>query len=109
MNELNIINPILGIPADDLQKLVTVLGDENIVSKVILYGSRAKGNYRDGSDIDLTVTGKNLSTAWLMDTAMKIDDLLLPYKVDLSILDHIDNVDLIDHIERVGKVIFSYE
>ena len=106
---MKIITPIPGIPDADVQKLLTVFEHDARISKVILYGSRAKGNYRAGSDIDLTVIGKNLSASVLMDIAMKIDDLLLPYKVDLSILSQIDNADLIDNIERVGKVVFSCE
>jgi hypothetical protein len=50
-----------------------------------------------------------LSTGWLMDLSAKIDDLLLPYEIDLSIFDHIDNPDLIEHIQRVGRVVFSNE
>ena len=76
---------------------------------MILYGSRAKETHRPGSDIDLTLKGNTLTTGWLMDLASKIDDLLLPDEVDLSIFEHIDNPNLIDHINRVGKVVFSNE
>ena len=55
------------------------------INKVILYGSRAKGNYRAESDIDLTLQGDELVYADLVAIDNKLDDLLLPYTIDLSI------------------------
>ena len=100
---------IAGLNSDDMKRLKSVFDTESAVAEVVLYGSRAKGTQRPGSDIDLTLKGSALATAWLMDLASKIDDLLLPYEVDLSIFEHIENADLIDHINRVGKVIFTHE
>jgi predicted nucleotidyltransferase len=72
-----------------------------------LYGSRAKGNYREGSDIDLVLIGNDdLNDRLLARIDMEIDDLLLPYMVDLSILSHITDPDVIDHIRRVGVVFY---
>lgn len=103
------ITDIAGISSDDMQKLQSVFDAEPRIVQVTLYGSRAKQTHRSGSDIDLTLEGRNLSTGWLMDLKRKIDDLLLPYEVDLSIFEHIDNQDLLEHINRVGKVIFTHE
>ena len=103
------LHNIAGINNDDMTKLGSVFSAEPRVEEVILYGSRAKGTYRQSSDVDLTLKGEGLTTTWLMSLSVKIDDLLLPYEVDLSILEHIDNLDLINHINRVGKVIFSNE
>lgn len=103
------IADIPGIYPDELEKLRSVFSSESAVSEVILYGSRAKGSYRPGSDIDLTLKGEGLSTRSIMQLSARIDNLLLPYEVDLSILTHIDNVDLINHIERIGKVVFKNE
>jgi predicted nucleotidyltransferase len=69
----------------------------------ILYGSRAKGDYRGSSDIDLSLKGDQLSESILIRVSLELDDLLLPYLIDLSIRDHINNEELIKHIERVGK------
>ena len=74
-----------------MSRLQTVFEPEGLVSEVIVYGSRAKGTYRPGSDIDVTIKGSGLTTRWLMDLAVKIDDLLLPYEVDCSIYEHIEN------------------
>ena len=69
---------------------------------MILYGSRAKGNFREGSNIDLSIDSKELSYAQLLRIETEIDDLNMPYKVDLSILRMIDNQNLVEHIARYG-------
>ena len=79
------------------------------MEKAILYGSRAKGNFKRGSDIDLCLVGARLSMALLLNIDNQLDDLLLPYKIDLSIRDHIDNPDLHSHIERIGTDFYRRE
>jgi predicted nucleotidyltransferase len=102
-------NDIAGVTPGEMDRLAAIFAAEPRVSEVVLYGSRAKGTHRPGSDIDLTIKGSALTTGWLMDLSSRIDDLLLPYEVDLSVFDHIDNPGLIEHINRVGKVIFTNE
>ncbi len=77
------------------------------IEKAILYGSRALGTYRNGSDIDLVLVGSDLTFSLLNKIDTEIDDLLLPYKIDLSIRHKIENEDLLKHIERVGKVFYK--
>ena len=98
---------IPGVQEDFTAQLIEILSTESNVDEIILYGSRAKGNYKKGSDIDLTVKGEGLTLDWQLAAETKLDDLLLPYKIDLSIYNHIDNNDLINHIERIGKVIYK--
>jgi predicted nucleotidyltransferase len=77
------------------------------IEKAMIYGSRAMGNYRNGSDIDLTLLGDSLTYTQLNRIETQIDDLLLPYSVDLSLFNHLDNPDLIEHIKRVGKIFYE--
>jgi len=77
------------------------------IERVILYGSRAKGTYRNGSDIDLTIVGDDVTHDQLLSLANQLDDLLLPYKIDLSLQRQIENSDLLEHIRRVGVVFFA--
>ena len=77
------------------------------VDKVILYGSRAKGNFKLGSDIDLVIEGHGISDTDLLRLENRLDDLLLPYKIDLALLRQIDNVDLLLHIDQVDKVFYE--
>jgi predicted nucleotidyltransferase len=88
-----------------LEKIRKVFAAYPEINQVILYGSRAKGNYRRGSDIDLTIKSDQLTLLQLMRIEQELDDLLLPYKIDLSLFRTIENQDLIDHIERVGLIL----
>ncbi len=95
-----------GLPDTAVAKLQSVFAAHPHVERVILYGSRAKGNYRPGSDIDLTIVGDAVDWQELLRIDNEIDDLLLPYKWDLSLMRQIDNPDLLDHIRRVGVVFY---
>lgn len=78
------------------------------VEQAILYGSRARGNYRNGSDIDLTLLGgADLTLNVLHRILDELDDLLMPWTVDLSIFNNISDPDMIDHIQRVGVVFYK--
>ena len=69
----------------------------------VLYGSRAKGNFREGSDIDLTLkTDPTADKALLLQIENQLDELNTPYQFDLSLFHHITNPALIEHINRVG-------
>jgi predicted nucleotidyltransferase len=91
-----------GLSAGTLAKLRAVLARHAPVQRALIYGSRAKGNFRPGSDIDLTLDAPGLDFAEFLRIEQEIDDLLLPYRVDLSRLDDIEAGPLRDHIDRVG-------
>ena len=91
-----------GLSEHIIKELNILFSGNSKIEQVILYGSRAKGNHKEGSDIDLTIKGKDLKFDDLMNLNIKIDNLLLPYKIDLSIYSNIKNSELLDHINRVG-------
>ena len=93
-----------GLKESTIEKIISVFVKYTKIKKVLLYGSRAKGNYRNGSDIDLTLIGDELSYSQLGNLESDIDDLFLPYSFDISIFKDIDNPDLVDHINRIGVV-----
>ena len=98
-----------GLKKESIEKVNRIFAQYHKIEEVILYGSRAKGNYKPGSDIDLTLKGKELNLKLLNKISLELDDLLLPYTFDLSIYHHIKQPDLIDHIVRVGKVFYKGE
>ena len=98
-----------GLSSTTLEKLNSVFAQYAAIDSVLIYGSRAKGNYRAGSDIDLTIKGGEISFAEFMQIEDQIDDLMLPYTVDLSQYRQLENVDLIAHIDRVGVAIYDKE
>jgi len=95
-----------GIPQNAVTAIINLFAMHPEIEKAILYGSRAKGNYKPGSDIDIALSGKNLTHEILSKIIIDLDDLLIPYTVDLSILENISNQELVDHIKRVGYPIF---
>jgi type I restriction enzyme S subunit len=92
-----------GLDQRAISKIIDVFRLFPEIDEAILYGSRAMGNFKPNSDIDLTLKGKNLNLSIQQKIETKLDDLLLPYKIDLSIFHQIQNQDLIEHIFRVGK------
>lgn len=95
-----------GLRGDEIEKIIAVFKKYTKVDKVILYGSRAMGKYKPGSDIDLTVIGK-LKLKELNNITSDLDELVLPFRFDVSLNHQISNLDLLDHINRVGVVFYT--
>ncbi|MBD3749098.1 MAG: nucleotidyltransferase domain-containing protein [Sphingobacteriales bacterium] len=98
---------MFGLKTATIEAIQDVFKKHPELESAILYGSRAKGNYRHGSDIDLTLVGEQLNLTTLQKIENELDDLLLPYQMDLSLYKQIGNKELLEHIERVGKVFFD--
>lgn len=96
-----------GLPEDALTKICRVFQQFRQVDKVIIYGSRSQGNHSNTSDIDLTITESSINFSDFLKLAGQLDDLMLPWKIDLSILEQIDNPALVEEITRTGKIIFQ--
>lgn len=92
-----------GLSEEVIKQITEVINQFPQVEETIIYGSRAKGNYKPSSDVDLTLKGDSLTLQHLNKVAIMLDDLLLPQKFDVSIYQHISNPDLLDHIARVGQ------
>ncbi len=96
-----------GLNENTIQKIRNVFTMFPEVEETILFGSRANGKFKPGSDIDLTLKGADVNLSIVNKISMELDELLLPYTIDLSIYHQIGNTDLIDHIERVGVVFYK--
>ncbi len=96
-----------GLAEEDINKINSVFSKYPDITKVIIYGSRAKGDFKASSDIDLSLVTERKDVSFLFKIENEIDDLLLPYKVDLSIYSLLDNDNLKDHINRIGQVFFK--
>lgn len=98
---------MFGLKDSHIHSIRSVFKKHNKIEKAVLYGSRAIGNYRNGSDIDLTLTGDDLDLTSLLKIENELDNLYLPHKIDLSIFQKIENPDLKEHINRVGVVFYK--
>ncbi len=96
-----------GLPDRVIARLVEVLPQNESIERTVLFGSRAKGTYHEGSDIDLCLSGTNLDLSVLAGLESRIDDLDMPWKVDLVPEAMIDSKALLDHIHRVGAVLYE--
>lgn len=77
------------------------------VEEVILFGSRAKGNYKKGSDIDLAIKGKNCTASLALDIKGFInEELAVPYMVDVVDYNSLTHAELKEHIDRVGVIFY---
>lgn len=93
---------LYGLSDKTIFSLKSVFSKYPEIKKVLLYGSRAKGSFKSGSDIDLTLVAPDLTLTKLLHIQNQIEDLMLAHKVDLSLFHKIENQDLLDHIQRVG-------
>lgn len=96
-----------GLTEATVEKIQGVFARFPEIEKAVLYGSRAKGNFKTGSDIDLTLYGTTLTPHLCATIADTLDDLLLPYTIDLSIFDELEHDKLREHIEREGIVFYE--
>ena len=102
------VDPLpFGLKESTISQMKAVFSNYPCIDKAVIYGSRAKGNYRNGSDIDITLLGEQLTYEQLNRIETQLDDLMLIYSIDLSLFKCIDSPDLIEHINRVGQVFYT--
>jgi predicted nucleotidyltransferase len=99
-----------GLQQNDLNIIVSILTQYSQVRKALIFGSRAKGVFRNGSDIDIALKGDALNA----DTLSRISYILneetnLPYHIDLLNYHTIHNKELVEHIDRVGICFYPNE
>ena len=93
---------IPGLPQEVSARLLAVLSAEPAVQEVWLYGSRAMGRHRPGSDIDITLVAPDLRHHDRLRLMAALDDLLLPWSIDLSLQHELPD-SLRDHVARMGR------
>lgn len=101
------MSELYGLKQETTQAIKSIFKKFPAIETAIIYGSRANGNYRNGSDIDLTLKGDAMDLSMLFKIETELDDLLLPYSIDLSIFHTIDNPKLIEHIDSVGLIFYK--
>ena len=96
-----------GLTTATLEAINSVFIKHPEVEQAIIYGSRAKGNYRTASDIDLTIKGVGLNAIVLSKIKQEIDELNTPYLFDISIFETLNTPELVEQISRVGKLFYE--
>lgn len=99
---------IFGLKKTDLEYIVCRIKEFNEIEKAVIFGSRAKGNYKPGSDIDIGIYGENITFDTISSLHSKLEDEgPLPYFIDIVDCTHLNHDELKEHIERVGKIIYE--
>jgi predicted nucleotidyltransferase len=96
----------LGFKSGDLETIVQTFAKFPEIKKAVIFGSRAKGNYQSGSDVDIAVWAISNEPIWQLSGILN-DEILLPYKFDIVNYDAIDNGELKEHINRAGVEIYK--
>ena len=97
---------IPGLSAAHSEAILTLLTQDPAVEAVVLYGSRALGRQRSGSDVDLCLQAPAMTLGQLLVLGAALDDLLLPWTIDLQLRHLIQHQPLLDHIDRVGETLW---
>lgn len=96
-----------GLSHRTLATLRAALARQPEIQRAILYGSRALGTWREGSDIDLALVGPNVDTQSCSRLWQALDASDIPFRVDITALASLTNPDLKTHIERVGITLYE--
>ena len=95
-----------GLTDKSIAEITAILAAVPDISEAVIYGSRAKGDYREGSDIDLSLKG-SLSHNDILKLQGLFEGSSLPYQFDLSVYQQINNAALLEHINRVGIIFYQ--
>lgn len=97
-----------GLTHRDLDHINNAIAQFDEISEVWLFGSRAKGNYQPGSDLDLALKGDRIThTTVNRLSAYLNEETPLPYFFDIVHYETLNSISLIEHIDRVGIMIFQ--
>ncbi|MDR2557174.1 MAG: nucleotidyltransferase domain-containing protein [Bacteroidales bacterium] len=95
-----------GLNPRDMQTITGILRKYAGIKKAVLFGSRAKGAYHSGSDIDIAIVDGNIDYQTLIKIKNDMEDSSLPYNADVVNFSTLSNSALKEHILRTGKVLF---
>ncbi len=99
---------MFGLSESDLNQIVRSIQQFPEIQEAFIYGSRAMGNHKNGSDVDLAIKGEHINFRVLsrLNAALN-EETSLPYHFDVTDLTHLDNLALKEHIANFGKNIFQ--
>ena len=97
-----------GIKPEYLSIIIQAFRDEETIQQAILFGSRAIGNFKNGSDIDIALKGERLTQEKITRLSYKLnEETPLPYKFDLLNYHTANNAYLLKEIDDKGIEIYS--
>jgi len=95
-----------GLDADDTATIVSILSTHPEIESAVVYGSRAKGNFKSGSDIDLVLTGTHLTDQIVLDVCAELRDSNVPLMVDIFAENELNDENLKREIDTTKQVFY---
>lgn len=97
-----------GLKKRDIEYIKKALKKLPEIEEAVVFGSRTKGNYKSGSDVDLAIKGREIGNSTVASLSFQLnEELPLPYYFDVIHYEKIAEPKLVEHIDRVGKVVYS--
>ncbi|MEO8448135.1 MAG: nucleotidyltransferase domain-containing protein [bacterium] len=97
-----------GLSESDMSEIILILQKESLVDSAFFFGSRAKGNYKKGSDVDIALKGQHLNSEVINNIRYILNqESSMPYKFDVVNYNSINSEELVEHINRAGKIFYS--
>lgn len=101
---------MFGLYKEDITYITNLLAHYPAVTKAVIFGSRAMGNYRQGSDVDIALFGKELTTDEVSAISFNLnEESPMPYFFDVLHFDKLKKEALKDHIRAKGKLLYEPE
>ncbi len=100
------IKELIGLTESTIDSILLAICNNKKIEKIVLFGSRAKGHFKKGSDIDIAIFAEDLEYNELLKIKVEISNLPLPYTIDILDFKKIKNEELKEHILRVGITLF---
>ena len=96
-----------GLSGEDINTIKDEFRKYDQIEEILIYGSRAMGNFKPSSDIDLSLLGSKIDLSLQQEIEFDLGELMLPYKFDISVYERTNNPEFLDHIQRVGKEFYK--
>lgn len=98
-----------GLRNSDIDEIGRIMKRFPEVDMALIFGSRAVGNYRHGSDVDIALKGSDVDFEITSKIAGILNgDTLMPYRFDVLDYNGLKNDDLREHIDRVGLPLYGH-
>ena len=102
------MNRDCGLTSEDISAITNVVSRFVEIDQAVLFGSRAKGNYKAGSDVDISIEGEKITHRTVIRLSAFLNEVTrMPYHFDIVQFNAIKNEELKEHIRRVGIILYE--
>lgn len=99
---------MFGLKESDILAINQILASYHVIEEAYIFGSRAKGNYKNGSDVDIAIKGENVTYQSILDISSCLnEETMMPYHFDVLNYYSINNKELCEHIDRAGILLYK--